>query len=141
MYIHKSNYQMVLWNRPKVSWIMASTMISLKALFNIIKILLWLFLFMICLFFVKSIFDQYHSNATSIKRSFKKFDRLKLPTVVYCTDPPIKKTVMDKYNLTTDFLMNYIFTKQEEPIDKLLEESGYSMDADFNLSIYTYPIW
>ena len=119
---------------------MASTMISLKALFNIIKILLWLFLFMICLFFVKSIFDQYHSNATSIKRSFKKFDRLKLPTVVYCTDPPIKKTVMDKYNLTTDFLMNYIFTKQEEPIDKLLEESGYSMDADFNLSMYTYPI-
>ena len=119
---------------------MASTMISLKALFNIIKILLWLFLFMTCLFFVKSIFDQYHSNATSIKRSFKKFEKLKLPTVVFCTDPPLKKTVKDKYNLTTNFLANFIFNKHDEPVEKILEESGYSLDKDFNLSIFKYPV-
>ena len=117
---------------------LASTMISIKALFKIVKILLWLLLFMTCLFFVMSIFEQYHSNATTMKRYFRKFDKLKFPTVVFCTDPPLKKTVKDKYNLTNDFLMNYIFTKQEEPIDRILEESSYGIDVDFNLSIYTY---
>ena len=73
-----------------------------------------------------------------MKRYFRKFDKLKFPTVVFCTDPPLKKTFKEKYNLTNDIIMNYIFTKHEEPIDKILEESGYVIDVDFNLSIYAY---
>ena len=74
-----------------------------------------------------------------MKQYFRKFDKLKFPTVVFCTDPPLKKTAKDKYNLTNNFLMNYIFTHHEESVNKILEETGYTLDADFNLSIHTYP--
>ena len=118
---------------------MASNMITFNTMFKNAKIILWISLFITCLFFVKSIFDQYYSHATSMRRSLKKFEKLKFPTIVFCTDPPMKKTVKDKYNLTSNILMNYIFTNHNEPVEKLLEESEYSVDRDYNLSFFKYP--
>ena len=123
----------------KASRKMASNMIALNVMFKISKMILWISLFTTCLFFVKSIFDQYSSNATSMRRSLKKFEKLRFPTIVFCTDPPMKKTVKDKYNLTTNILMNYIFTNHNETVEKMLEESGYSVDRDYNLSFFKYP--
>ena len=98
---------------------------------------------MICFFFVKSVFDDYASKASSMKRSMKKYDKLKFPTILYCIDPAIKQSTMAKYGgvceLDHYFWNNYVSRKCGKcihPMDKVLSESGFTIDLDYGLFMY-----
>lgn len=95
-----------------------------------------LVLFMICLFFVKNVLDNFASKATNMKRSLEKLDSLTFPTSVICFDPTMKKSSMEKHNLTMDLMNNFIFKELNEPVDEVFDESGYTLDKDFDLYFY-----
>ena len=113
---------------------------SLKNIFIAIRILLLCLLFMISFFFVKSVFEDFASKASSMKRSMKKFDKLKFPTILYCFDPAMKNSTMEKYHkygVNDHYLNNFINVDFENNlIGEVLEESGYNIDEDFELFMY-----
>ena len=118
------------------------TMKNLKYTFKFIRILIWLLLFMICFFFVKSVFEDYASKASSMKRSMKKYDKLKFPTILYCIDPAIKPFTMHIYEESCDldhhYLNNFVSRKLKciHPIGKVLNDSGFTIDQDYGLFMY-----
>ena len=113
---------------------------SLRNVFMAIRILLLCLLLLISFFFVKSVFDDFASKASSMKRSMKKFEKLKFPTIVYCFDPAMKNSTMEKYlkyGVNDYYLNNFINVDYENNlIEEVLEESGYNIDEDFELFMY-----
>ena len=119
---------------------MTSNMITRNIVFTSIKFLLLCILFLICFFFVRSVFDDFASKASSMKRSMKKFEKLKFPTILYCFDPPMKNSTKEKYlkfGVDDHYLNNFVNMDYEKNlIGDVLEESGYNLDEDFGLFMY-----
>ena len=122
------------------SWNMTSKMITPKTVFTSIKFLLLSILFVICFFFVKSVFDDYASKASNMKRSLKKYDKLKFPTILYCIDPAMKQSAMgityESCDLDHYYLNNFVLRKCNHPMGKVLNDSGFTIDLDYGLFMY-----
>ena len=75
-----------------------------------------------------------------MKRSMKKFEKLKFPTILYCFDPAMKNSVMEKYRkygINDYYSKNFINVDYDNNlIGDVLEESGYNLDEDFGLFMY-----
>ena len=67
-------------NQQVISFLKA-TMKRAKNIFMIVKFVLLCILFLTCFFFVKSVFQDFASRTSSMKRSLKKFDKVKFPTI------------------------------------------------------------
>ena len=129
-------------NQQVISFLKA-TMKRAKNIFMIVKFLLLCILFLTCFFFVKSVFQDFASRTSSMKRSLKKFDKVKFPTILHCTDPAIKASAIEKYekfgcDITPFNLDNFINNEcQNQSVEKVLNDCGYTIDEDFELFMFS----
>ena len=79
-----------------------------------------------------------------MKRSLKKFDKVKFPTILHCTDPAIKESAMENYeklgcDITHFNLDNFIYTEcKNQSVETVLNDCGYTIDEDFELFMFSF---
>ena len=85
-----------------------------KLLWKIIEWIAFIGLLLVSGFFVKKVLHEYISEATSVKTYFEEREKLDLPVMVMCFNPPINPMVRQKYNATiydifgqTQFMLVY----------------------------------
>ena len=86
-------------------------------------------------FFMTDVWDKYTSKDTSFKPYSE--PRSILPTIVICFKPYVKKTSLDKYNITQSSLFYSEFPEEIENIwDEFYQEGYYHLDKDYDLQFH-----
>ena len=107
----------------------------LRSLFKTLEWITILGLFVVGGCFVQKVWIAYQSKETSVKHYTEKLDKLVPPTVTFCFDPMIKKSVTEKYNLTFLEILGY---GNYETNLSLIDEGLYQIGRDFNVSSYIF---
>ena len=104
---------------------------SSKLSWKIVEWIAFLGLLLVTGFFVKKVWHQYLSQATSVKTYFEEQEKLELPVIVMCFDPPINPMVRQKYNATVRDILGLTNFMSNET---MYEEGIYKIGRDFNIT-------
>lgn len=88
-------------------------------------------------FFVQDIWLNYTSKSSSFKQyKQEKNIAIESPTITFCLNPPMKKSVVDQYKLAPTFYANFLVNvSPEAPLTERLNASLFNLGQDFNLEI------
>ena len=107
----------------------------LRVLFKTLEWIAILGLFVVGGCFVQKVWIAYQSKETSVKHYTEKSEEMVPPTVTFCFDPMIKKSVTEKYNLTFLEILGYGNYKTNL---SLIDEGLYQVGRDFNISSHIF---
>ena len=82
-------------------------------------------------FFVNNVWQEYVSNATSVKTYFEEQEDLDLPVIVMCFNPGVNPIVRQKYNTSLHDILGH--TNFQSNVS-LYEEAIYKIGRDFNIT-------
>ena len=82
-------------------------------------------------FFVQEVWNDYQTQVTTVKQYSEKWEEIVPPTMTFCFNPPVKPSVLDKYNISILELLGY---GSFETNTSLLEEGIYQLGRDFNVT-------
>ena len=105
---------------------------QLQTIFKSLQWIIYLGLFLGSGQFIIKVWNAFLSEETSIKHYSKQWNEIIPPKVIFCFDPLIKKSVLEKYNVTLHDLMGNI---EFETNSSIFEEGFYQMETDFNVEI------
>ena len=105
---------------------------------NISKFLTALSLLMLFGMFVKDVFNKFAAKKTNFMQSTIHNTSIKIPSFTFCFTPAMKKSMIQKYNLTSsNIFINFVESRNSDnSIPKLFNESTYQLGQDFVLK---YP--
>ena len=88
--------------------------------------------------FVKDVFNKFAAKKTNFMQSTLHNTSIKTPSFTFCFTPPMKRSMMEKYNLSTsNIFLNFVESKKSNnSIPKIFNESSYQLGQDFVLK---YP--
>ena len=78
-----------------------------KLSWKIIEWIAFIGLLLVTGFFVKKVWTEYASNATSVKTYFEERKQLDLPVVVMCFNPSINPLITQKYNASLHDILGF----------------------------------
>ena len=81
-------------------------------------------------FFVQEVWNDYKSQVTTVKQYSEKWEKIIPPTMTFCFNPPVKPSVLEKYNISLPEFLGY---RSFESNISLLEEGFYQIGRDFNV--------
>ena len=97
-----------------------------------------IFLFIICVIYVKEVWCNWMKEDTNLKDT-KTEIKIDHPTVVICFEPHVKITELKKYNISLKDFLKYEFTMSDANIANnwtgFYEDISYQIGRDFNISI------
>ena len=102
-----------------------------KVCWKIVEWLAFLGLLLVTGFFVKKVWIEYFSDATSVKIHFEEQERMDLPVIVMCFNPSLNPMIRQKYNASLQDLLGWTDFVSNETI---YEEGIYKIGRDFNIS-------
>ena len=82
--------------------------------------------------FIIKVWYAFQSEETSIKHFSKQWQEMIPPKVIFCFNPLLKTSVLEKYNITLSDLMGNI---EFESNSTIFEEGFYQLEKDFNVEI------
>ena len=101
-----------------------------------VKIVEWMiFAGLICGvgYFVQGVWYDYQSQETSIKQHSEKWDTITPPTITFCFNPPVKQSILEKYNLTFKDFFGFGEVKRNFNLS-VVREALYRFGRDFNIT-------
>ena len=84
-------------------------------------------------FFVKDITLKYISRDSSYKTFTKQVEKLKPPTFTLCFNPYVKKSILEKYNLTYAQVQSLRMKKLSIPYPNFYKQANYKLGLDFKI--------
>ena len=116
--------------------------LSKNSLIKAIDIFITIILFFGFGYFVKDVFEKFQAEETSFTQTVIKYERVDPPTLSICFNPPLKKKVVEKYNLSHNnfgnFGYGYSFNSSSYTIPQIFNESLYQLDKDFTIKVLDY---
>ena len=117
--------------------------ISKKSISKAIDIFVTIILFFAFGYFVKDVFEKFQAKDTSFSQNVKKYDQIHAPTFSICFNPPLKKKIVEQYNLSYSVVRNFGFGNSNiidssYTIPQIFKESSYQLDKDFTLKALDY---
>ena len=114
----------------------------MEIFYDVIKTVIFISLLAIfCVSFLLPVMTQYSEKFTNIAKISKTADKIKVPTISICTG--WKKSIMDKYKITSQFLWTPTSNESNLPIDatieKLYSDITYKLNEDFVIGLAEGP--
>ena len=86
-------------------------------------------------FFVKDITLKYISKDSSYKTFTKQVEKLKPPTFTLCFNPYMKRSILEKYNLTYTQVQSLKMKDLSIPYPTFYKQANYKLGLDFKISL------
>ena len=103
-----------------------------KTIFKTLEWMIYLGLLLGSGQFIIKVWNAFQSEETSIKHYSKQWNEMFPPKVIFCFNPLIKTSILEKYKITLSDLMGNI---EFETNSTIFEEGFYQVEKDFNVEI------
>ena len=92
--------------------------------------------------FAYEVLVKFMAKDTTYKRViYENEDGIMCPAITLCFDPPLKKTIIQLYNLSTTLYGSFVEFKQDHPnttVEQIFYESTFILGKDFKMKMSNY---
>ena len=118
---------------------MSLTKIPLRKIANILVLI---GLLIVSGLFAYKVLVKFIAKDATYKRVIHENDGgIMCPAITFCFDPPLKKTIIQLYNLSTNLYGSFVEFEQDHPnitVEQIFNESTYILGTDFKMKISNY---
>ena len=109
----------------------------------IAKVVIVISLIICYTFFVQEVFIKFAAKETNFLAKTKQVEDYQSPTLAFCFDPGMKKSKLDKYNMTDKLTFQILINSSDTipSMSEIFEESSFQYGKDFKLFFADYLEW